>query len=282
MKPEVVTRAELLLGSPAEAWARIVSRGWSLDEHWTVVLADGTRAFLKEGRIDPSPAWIRQERRVYEAVEGLFMPRFLAFEDGERPLLALEDLMPARCPPPWQPGDVEAVLSALAEVAAAPLAAPLPRLVDDPWPSWHDVARDPAPFLGLGLASPAWLERSLPVLLAASERAPLDGTSLLHCDVRSDNVCVRDGRAVLLDWNRARVGNPAVDVAFWLPSLALEHGLPPDDFDVDELAVVVAGLLAARAGLPLPEGGPRVRALQRAQLDVALPWACRALDLTLE
>ena len=101
----------------------------------------------------------------------------------------------------------------------------------------------------------------------------------MHCDVRSDNLCLRDGRAVLLDWNHARIGNPAFDVAFWLPSLVLEGTAPPEGFGVDEFAAVVAGFFASRAGLPPPEGAPRVRGFQRAQLEVALPWACRVLGL---
>jgi hypothetical protein len=112
MKPDIIVRAERILGSPASSWARVASRGYSLNDHWTVVLEDGTRAFLKEGSIEPSPEWIRDERRVFEAVSGPFMPRFLGFEDGDRPLLLLEDLMPARWPPPWTPGDVDAVLAA--------------------------------------------------------------------------------------------------------------------------------------------------------------------------
>jgi hypothetical protein len=279
MKPEIVERAERLLGSPAQSWARVASRGYSLNDHWTVVLEDGTRAFLKVGSIDPSPQWVRDEKRVFAAVEGPFMPRFLAFEDGDRPLLALEDLMPARWPPPWKPGDVDAVLAALAEAGAAPVRDELPRLVDKPWPGWSAVADDPAPFLSLGIASADWLERSLQALLDAQKRAPLDGGSLLHCDVRSDNLCLRDGRAVLVDWNHARIGNPAFDIAFWLPSLALEHGPPAESFGVDELASHVAGFFAAHAGLPPPRGAPRVRGFQLAQLEVALPWACGALGL---
>jgi Ser/Thr protein kinase RdoA (MazF antagonist) len=120
------------------------------------------------------------------------------------------------------------------------------------------------------------------VLLEAAERTPLDGDSLVHCDVRSDNLCLRNGRAVLLDWNHARIGNAAFDVAFWLSSLVLEHGPPPEDFGVDEFAAAVAGFFAVRAGLPPPEGAPRVRGFQRAQLEIALPWACRVLGLPLE
>ncbi|HWX08781.1 MAG TPA: hypothetical protein VNY33_02290, partial [Gaiellaceae bacterium] len=68
----------------------------------------------------------------------------------------------------------------------------------------------------------------------------------------------------------------------WLPSLVLEHGPSPDGFGVDEFAALVAGFFAVRAGLPPPEGAPRVRGFQRAQLEVALPWACRVLGLPLD
>jgi hypothetical protein len=283
MRPDAITRAERILGTQAENWARVVSRGYSVNEHWTVGFADGSRAFLKLASVDPSPQWVRDERRVFECVAGSFMPLLLGFEDGDRPLLILEDMLPdARWPPPWQRGDIDAVLAALTEVASAPLSGELPRLAEDAVSGWKDVAEDPAPFLGLRIVTAEWLERSLPALLEASDPALLDGGSLVHCDVRSDNLCLRGGRAVLLDWNHARVGNPAFDVAFWLPSLALEGGPDPATFGVDELAVFVAGFFAAQAGRPAPEGAPRVRSFQRAQLEVALPWACSALELPLK
>jgi hypothetical protein len=147
---------------------------------------------------------------------------------------------------------------------------------------WREIAADPAPFLSLGIVDADWLERSLPALLEASGAALLDGGSLVHGDVRSDNLCLRSGRAVLLDWNHARIGNPAFDLAFWLPSLVLEGGPGPANFGVDDLSAHVAGFFAAKAGLPAPAGAPRVRAFQRAQLEVALPWACSTLGLELD
>jgi Phosphotransferase enzyme family len=283
VKPDAVIRAERILGAEAENWARVDSRGYSLNEHWIAGFKDKRRAFLKLASVDPSPQWVRDERHVFSCVAGSFMPDFLGFDDGDRPLLILEDMFPdARWPPPWQPGDVDLVLAALREVAAAPIAGELPRLADGAVTGWRDVAADPAPFLGLRLVNEEWLDRSLPVLVEASDPALLDGGSLVHCDVRSDNLCLRSGRAVLLDWNHARIGNPAFDVAFWLPSLVLEGGPQPRTFGVDELAVFVAGFFAAQAGLPVPKGAPRVRAFQRAQLEVALPWACSVLGLSLD
>ncbi len=280
MKPTAVARAERVLGIGAESWARVESRGWSRNEHWTIVCADGTRAFVKLAAIPPSPEWVRDEVRVYEAIAGTFMPRLLCWEDGDEPLLVLEDVSHgARFPPPWQPEDVDAVLAALAEAAAAEIHGALPRLADESWPGWDHVARDPAPFLSLGVGSRAWLDAALPTLVAASAQTQLEGDSIVHCDVRSDNLCLREGRAVLFDWNHAHVGNPAFDAAFWAPSLALEGGPDPQELAQAELAPMVAGFFAALAGLPPPEGAPLVRGFQLAQLEVALPWACAMLDL---
>jgi hypothetical protein len=225
---------------------------------------------------------VRDEVVVYERVQGPFMPRFLGWEDGEEPLLVLEDVSPgASFPPPWDRSGVEAVLATLREVAEQ--RAELPLLEDSTLAGWPEIARDPEPFLSLGLVAEDWLERALPRLLEAAEAAPLGGDSVVHGDVRSDNLCLRDGRAVLLDWNHACLGNPAFDVAMWLPSLALEGGPEPLGLsrEADELAVVLAGFFAAHAGLPPPEGAPRVRGFQLAQLEVALPWACAVLGLPL-
>jgi aminoglycoside phosphotransferase (APT) family kinase protein len=102
---------------------------------------------------------------------------------------------------------------------------------------------------------------------------------LLHLDTRSDNLCFRDGRALIIDWDGPMVGNPDVDIAFWLPSLAAEGGPQPEAIlpAAPELAAWTAGYFCARAGgPPIPEA-PHVRPLQLAQARTALPWAARAL-----
>jgi hypothetical protein len=280
VKPDAVSRAERILGLEAASWERVARRGYSMNEHWLVEFGDGERAFLKAGHIDPSPQWVRDEFKVYGVVEGDFMPELLGFEDGDTPLLVLEYIVDAWWPPPWHEEDVAAVQASLEEIAAVKPDGELPLLVDNAWPGWPDVARDPEPFLGLGLVTREWLDGALPSLVDAAAAAQLDGDSLLHCDVRSDNLCLRDGRAILFDWSHGRLGNPEFDVAFWLPSLALEGGPQPDAFGVDAFAVYVAGFFAGLAGLRPPPGAPAVRGFQLAQLEVALPWARRVLGLS--
>jgi aminoglycoside phosphotransferase (APT) family kinase protein len=100
-------------------------------------------------------------------------------------------------------------------------------------------------------------------------------------DVRNDNLCFSGDRVVLVDWNLAARANPLLDVAAWLPSLHSEGGPLPEDIlpDEPELAALISGFFAARAGMPNIETAPRVRGIQVEQLRSALPWATRSLRL---
>ena len=65
------------------------------------------------------------------------------------------------------------------------------------------MEQEPAPFLRLGLCSAAWLVHTIPALVAAEAGAQLVGEELVHCDVRSDNLCFVGDRVVFVDWNWA-------------------------------------------------------------------------------
>ncbi len=72
-----------------------------------------------------------------------------------------------------------------------------------------------------------------------------------------------------------------IDAAFWAPSLFVEGGPAPAELlpEAGELTAVVSGFFAPIAGRPPNFGAPTVRALQLAQLKVALPWAVDVLGL---
>ncbi len=79
LKPDAVERAEQILGKEALDWARVDSRGYSVNEHWIAGFADKSRAFLKVASVDPSPQWVRDERHVFDCVVGAVhaaLPRF--------------------------------------------------------------------------------------------------------------------------------------------------------------------------------------------------------------
>ncbi len=275
-------RAVLAARLGARPLVRLAGRGYTLMERWLVELPDGNRAFAKLAVDEPTAGFLRDEYRIYESFEADYLPRLLGWDDdGELPVLVLEDLSGAHWPPPWRAGDVELVCQVLDELHAAPPPQGIPPLTRHELHTWREVESDPATFVSLGLCSAEWLESALSELIAASERCDVRGEAFLHLDVRSDNICIDEGRAVLVDWNWACLGNPLVDLAFWLPSLSMEGGPSPSELlpDAGDFTAIVSGFFAPIAGLPPPAGAPTVRALQLAQLEVALPWTVEALGL---
>lgn len=274
-------RAVLAERLGAKPLRRIHGGGYTLMEHWLVEI-EGERAFAKVAVDEPTAGFLRDEHRVYSAVEASFLPRFVGWDDnGERPILVLEDLTEAHWPPPWREGDLELVRVALDEVHSTEPPETLPRLTMDELHTWREVEADPAPFLGLGLCTADWLDEALPELLRATDRCEVGGDAFVHLDTRSDNVCITEDGAKIVDWNWAGLGNPLVDLAFWLPSLSMEGGPAPTEVmpDAEDLPAVVSGFFAPIAGLPPPDGAPAVRPFQLAQLKVALPWAVEVLGL---
>jgi hypothetical protein len=263
---------------------RVRSGGYGTNlAHWRVELADGRWAFVKVALDDTAAEWLRQEQHVYAAVEAPFIPELVGWHDGEQTLLAIADLSDAYWPPPWLPGQIDAVRAALDELHATPPPDLPPIAAERDWLNgWELVAEDVEPLLSTGLCSPHWLEAALPTMLETGRTCVLEGEAFLHLDVRSDNLCLQEGRAVLVDWNLAHVGNPLLDDVAWLPSLKLEGGPDPWELvpDSQGFAALLAGYFASRAGLPTPPTAPRVREFQRRQAEIALPWATRELGLS--
>ena len=284
-----IDRATRALEVEPVAWRAVTRGGQTAASRWVATLPDGSTRFVKIAHTDDTASWIRDEHLFY-ALAGLrpYLPAFLGWrDDGERPVLVLEDLSDAEWPPPWSPERIAAVLDCLHEVAESEPPPDLPDARNSQFAldAWPEVAADPSPFLALGLCSKDWLRRHLPSLSAASAAARFEGESLLHFDIRSDNLCFRDGRALLIDWNFACLGNPVFDVAAWLPSLHAEGGPPPEQMlettaEIAAIASLLAGYFGWRGAHPdIPEA-PHVRPLQRMQAATALPWAARALGLS--
>lgn len=259
-----------------------IQRGYTPAKRLVVTLTDGSSVFIKVGTTDLTARWLRQEQNVYEKLSGSFMPHYIGWDDGEQPLLVLEDLSRAYWPPPWTDTRIKQVIEMLQTIAATQLPGAQPlQEADSLTQSWATIAADPQPFLSLGLATEAWLAKALPTLLAIPYGQVIQGNGLLHLDVRSDNICFVDDRAILVDWNNACLGNPDLDIAAWLPSLAAEGGPLPETIlpDGAELSAIISGFMAARAGLPRIPDAPHVRDIQLVQAKTALPWTVRALDL---
>ncbi|MEU4369117.1 phosphotransferase family protein [Micromonospora chersina] len=233
-------------------------------------------ARLPAGLPVPRPRWALTEAGWYALA--------LTAVDGHTPRL------------PWEPAELDAALTAYAEVAAA-LAAPpadlvalgLPRLADlarDDILWWGEVAagREPAPAL------PPWAP--LPELAALESRLPAYADAapgLAHCDLRVDNVLVdAAGRAWICDWNWLCHGPAWFDLvtllitgyASGLDTDAAFAGHPaaagaPADAPADALDVTLAalsGYLLTSAAAGPSTASPHIRAHQRWSGEQALSW----------
>ncbi len=163
----------------------------------------GLSFFVKAATTEPTAVFLRDEHAIYSGIAATCMPEMLAWDDaGKWPILVLEDLSGAAWPPPWNPMRIDAVLRACAELASieGPDWLPSWRELRDDFMRWRVIGEDPRPFLSTGLANHDWLETALPLLCAAEAAADVTGTSVVHSDVRSDNLCFVP-EAKLVDWN---------------------------------------------------------------------------------
>lgn len=132
----------------------------------------------------------------------------------------------------------------------------------------------------------AWCLQHLPRLAELEAEAPLlvEGETLVHFDIRADNLIIAGDRVYVVDWPWARIGPAWVDWVAMAPSVAMQGGPDPESFvrrfDVGRVsrqalnAVIctLAGYLAVRALDPPPPGLPTLREFQEAQGRIAVAW----------
>ena len=152
--PSAVTRAAILLEKQPLTWRR-AHGGYTPAERWLVDFADGSSCFVKAGVTPYTAGALRAEYNlIYSRLDAPFLPRLLAWEDDDVPLLVLEDLSAAHWPPPWTRDQVDAVLRTLDAIHARQPAGPARRHDSKASSTRHlapRVAQDPAAFLRLGL-----------------------------------------------------------------------------------------------------------------------------------
>ena len=291
----VRTWAADLGGGPPES-VRDLSGGFSPGAT-SVLEWPGRAVFVKAvgaERNAESPEFHRREAVVSASLPlRPEFPRLLdVYDDGDWVALAF-DAIDGRPPQhPWDGRELRAAVRALDAlhasltpnpVASAPTAADrLQRLFS----GWAELAAMPAPPAALD----EWSGRNLERLaeLEAAWREAVHGSTLLHCDVRADNLLVTKKGGVFVDWPHACVGTPVFDLVAWAPSVVLEGGPAPEDLlalsesgsvlDRDALAVLVAafsGFLVRHSLQPPPPGLPTLRTFQGAQGGVAVAWLRR-------
>jgi serine/threonine protein kinase len=260
-------------------------------------LEDGRRVFVKAVGPEPNPNSPGLHRREIEIVsslpDGVPVPRLLWSFDEEWVVLVFEDVEGREPAQPWRPAELELVLAAAAELAAAltpstVVTAPAGQRLLEAINSWHRVRTDAPPGLD------EWSQRHLDELVAleAGVRDAVEGDTLVHLDIRADNILIADERVYFVDWPHAHVGAAWLDAVAFAPSVTMQGGPKPDEIlarwpdaegadprAVDAAVASVAGFFTYYALLPPPPGLPTLRAFQAAQGEIARAWLARRTGL---
>jgi aminoglycoside phosphotransferase (APT) family kinase protein len=252
-----------------------------------VVTSGGRRAFVKAvspAQNERSVVMARREARIAAGLPATApAPRLLGtHDDGEWVALVFEDVEGRHPRTPWLRDELEAVVATLRELAAALTPAPpldVPAAAEtlrSDFAGWHRVATDPPPDLD------PWAAAHLAELRAAADRglaAIGTGRTLVHCDIRADNLLVRpDGTIAIVDWPWACTGPAWLDAVLLGLNVLVHGGDPAPAFAGVDPAVctdVLAGFTGYFADVGRrrdPPGLPTVRAFQRAQGAALLPW----------
>ena len=288
--PDVVRGAVVAaLGSPvAEACTQL--GGFSPGAAARLRCADGRRAFVKTcgPELNPeTPDLLRAEIAALDLLPPS-VPHarpLAAYDDGGWVALVLEDVEGRRPAIPWAASDLAPTLTVLEQTGRTRAHRRLPTFADrvQMLDAWDLVAGDPTDL-------PAALLDRLPVFLdlQATAREVTAGDRLVHWDARADNILLREGRAVLLDWAWACRGAGWLDTLLLAMDLRVQGGPDADevvagspmtrDVPPEHLAAVVAcmvGVWSDRARRPAPPGLPTIRRWQAHCAAIALDWLDR-------
>jgi Ser/Thr protein kinase RdoA (MazF antagonist) len=256
-------------------------------------LDDGRRVFVKAAddadRRLFADSYREEIRKLGALPDAVPAARLLWSHDADGWVaLGLENIDGRHPERPWRSEQLDLVLTtvdAMAEVLTPPPG-------DYPWSPladelggerrWDDITEHHH--------APEWLNPYLTECgrLADLGRPALDGDTLVHTDVRDDNVLIDAHDTVwICDWNWPTVGNPAFDSIILLAS-ASGDGHDADawlarcgttrDLDaeaVDGILSVLAGYFWTACQEPTPETSPWLRVHQRWYAEATTDWLGR-------
>jgi aminoglycoside phosphotransferase (APT) family kinase protein len=291
------TAVEARLGAPVIA-ATTAGGGFTRGFAAVLETATGDRAFVKAATLDGQADladWYGRETAITAALPERVpaaRPRWAATIAGHFAVCfdAIDGHMPEL---PWRPEELDAALAAWA-VAAEELRTPSayltalgpPRLTDllrDDMSYWNWIlgGREPMP------PAPTPAADRLRELAALEAALPgyAETTSVMHCDLRLDNVLIDTaGAAWICDWNWLCYGPAWFDTAALLIT-AYASGLDADarfaahptaagapDDALDAALAALAGFYLSRAAGEQTLASRHVRTHQRWSGELALAW----------
>jgi serine/threonine protein kinase len=294
---QVRAGVEAIIGGRAVVTAVSQSGGFSPGTADRVVTADGRRAFVKAVSTiqnEQTPSLHRAEAHVVgQLPPNSYVPALLGvYDDGAWVGLVFEDLDGHTPAVPWSATELEAAMTALRQMAVAFTPSPVPDLpsvtnfYSTAFAGWERIRTEPPTELD------PWARQHLDGLCRLADRglACLAGDSLLHTDIRADNLLIRaDGTVAVVDWPWACNGAAWFDQLLLCINADLYGGHDPEKLvqqyleavsrdDITAALAGVCGYLTDVARQPPDQGLPTVRDFQRAQASSTLSWLRRRLS----
>ena len=292
--PRVRAGIEGIIGGGAVVTAVSQPGGFSPGTADRVVTADGRRAFVKavsSMQNARSPSLHRAEAQVVgQLPSNSYVPALLGvYDDGAWVGLVFEDVDGHTPALPWNPAELEAAMTALQQMAKEFTPSPVPHLASvtsfyaTVFAGWERIRAEPPADLD------PWARHHLDDLcrLAARGLASLAGDSLLHTDIRADNLLIRtDGTVAVVDWPWACTGAAWFDQLLLCVNVDLYGGYDSENLvrhyletvNRDDITAALAGLCGYFTDVtrqPPDPGLPTVRAFQRAHARSTLSWLRR-------
>lgn len=264
------------------------------------LVAGGRRVFIKaaDGEAFPIAAAMHRDEARFLAGLGCVsqIPRLIATLNHDGWTVLVLDEVDGRHPRlPWQDAELDRVLDALErlslQLTPSPIDAPtIGERLGTELRGWQEFSADAAALARLDLPwAHAHLDR-----LATIEQGWLTkagGRTLLHADLRADQILLSSSGVHVVDWPHACIGAAWCDPLFSFPSIRLQGGPPIAELirrsrltaavpraQLTPVAVALAGYFLHRSTLPDPPGLPTVRRFQRAQGVVLAEWLSETID----
>ena len=286
LPPRVRSAVEDRTGAPVTK-AESRTSGFTPGLASVLTCEDGSRHFVKAASTKAqrmfAEAYREEARKLAALPEGAPAARLLwTLDVDDWFVLGLEHVDSRQPRRPWRQADLDASLDALELVVdlltPPPAALGLDGLVEEfaAFPGYWDHLRTSRPDL-------THLDEA--AALAARYDEVVVGPTLVHTDVRDDNVLIRpDGTALLCDWNFPCVGadwvdtlllmvgprGDGLDVEQVLASRPLTRDVPAESIDI--VLALLTGYFLRQAEEPVPPTSPHLRDHQRWQGEVCWDW----------